>query len=576
MRKTLEIMTLLVALLFSSNKVKAEELTRKQPQTIERTLREGISKPKIDINFNYKTESKQKVIDYKMSETTLWTGWGYPLWRESDTPKLSEIEKQEVKDILKDIKNEEINSYQELVEAGKNLLLQNQKLDLLATIGGSLGKFNYENSNMKVTSQEEFFDKFQDSLESGKKNGLGNCRHIHSYIEQLANDLGIKSAAVSGISENGLGHIYDILKVEDGTAIIDYSNLLIMPTKNIEKALQIYQKNMGTIVFEHSFFEDTEFKYRLITKDGKNLRDFMEYDSSSESLKNALIEEITPQANLVINFNIEDFLTSVEGNLFGFFLKAGEIRGDSDSPLEKITLIQAGFKRNFSTPKIIDIKSDVSLIEGNISQDTKFKDNKILGIKGNLILSTNNKKGFNFSSRIAGNTFISSLIFGYTKNFLSSGVFSDFILGGGVSYKIPIKDINVKPYATSQFALFPEDIGTYKYMPKLSELTAGTVFNFKIPDKFSLSLEPYYLKRIWEQKFGGKIELENKHIGINAEGYITKSNYEFCPDKYGFDIGSYLNLKNLTFKVKYKIDNVNYDGEIENQQALDIGTSIKF
>ena len=236
MRKTLEIMTLLVALLFSSNKVKAEELTRKQPQTIERTLREGISKPKIDINFNYKTESKQKVIDYKMSETTLWTGWGYPLWRESDTPKLSEIEKQEVKDILKDIKNEEINSYQELVEAGKNLLLQNQKLDLLATIGGSLGKFNYENSNMKVTSQEEFFDKFQDSLESGKKNGLGNCRHIHSYIEQLANDLGIKSAAVSGISENGLGHIYDILKVEDGTAIIDYSNLLIMPTKNIEKA----------------------------------------------------------------------------------------------------------------------------------------------------------------------------------------------------------------------------------------------------------------------------------------------------------------------------------------------------
>ena len=117
--------------MFSSLNATAEEI--KPKPTIERTLEQKASKPKISINFNYKTESEQKFIDYQISKTKLWTSSQYPLWRESDIPELSQIEKQEVKNIMRDIKDQNINSYQELVEASKNFS-ENQKLDLTSTL----------------------------------------------------------------------------------------------------------------------------------------------------------------------------------------------------------------------------------------------------------------------------------------------------------------------------------------------------------------------------------------------------------------------------------------------------------
>ena len=418
----------------------------------------------------------------------------------------------------------------------------------------------------KIFPQDDFFYKMQDSLESGDKNGLGVCKHLSTHLEQLANDFGIKAATVSGISKNGRGHAYNILKLQDGTAIIDYGNILTTNTKNIEKTLQTYQKNNGTSVFQHLFFEDSKFKYEFLTKDGKHFLDLVEYDKSSEPLKVELLSDFKSESDLTIALNHGTFSKSIDLNYFGFFVKIGKIIGGLSSPLHKMSLFQAGFKRKFSIPKIIKIEPDISLIYGNLLQDKELKDKRVFGINNSFSIATNNKKGLNLSSRVNWNLF-------------STGdypLFYDIKFGGGVSYKIPIKRVDIEPYFIMQFGIFPKDLGTCTHEPKLSELTIGTMFNIKAFKDINLSFDLYYLKKIWEQEFGGNAKFESKKFEINAGAYATKSNYEFCPDKYGVKVGLNLMLENLTIGANYKLEGTNYDGEIENQSSLEVRTSVRF
>ena len=521
--------TTLLSLLFNPLKATAEETIPKQPLAIERTLEEEISKPKIEINFNYKIESEQKGADYSELSTT---------------------------NLTCPINIINISSYQELITQSTSLL-EREKLILASKISSLLG-YDLNLQDIEVMSQDDFFYNLQNFLP------VGVCRHIATHAERYLNDIGIKSAAVSGKS-NRVGHVYDISKIENGTAIIDYNIIFIVDTKNIEKTLEAYQKYKRNTTFQHLFFEDAEFKYRLITKDGKNFLDFIEYDESQEPLKNALIQDFKSEPYFKANISLEDFLTSAEFNLFGLFLKAGEIRGNSNSALEKLTLFQTGFKRNFSffNNKII-INPDLSFIFGQIFQNA-LDNPKILGINGNLIFATNREKGFNLSSRIAGNLLSA-------KN---SSLFYDAIFGTGISYRIPIKNINIEPYVTSQFAFFPKDIGTYAYRPKLSELTGGTNIDIKF-NNVNLSIDPYYLWRIGEQGFGGSIKFEGKNLGIKAEGDATWSNYEFNPDKINLKIGPYLNLGKLHIGMDYELERTNYDKEIDNQHLFGLEGTVKF
>lgn len=56
---------------------------------------------------------------------------------------------------------------------------------------------------------------------------------------------------------------------------------------------------------------------------------------------------------------------------------------------------------------------------------------------------------------------------------------------------------------------------------------------------------------------------------------MTKSNYAFCPDKFGFDaelsvsINKYFNLK-----AKYKTERTDYDGEKENNDSFSLTAGI--
>ncbi len=573
MRKTLEILALSALLLFPFNKgtnVIAEDIKPKQA---------------IELTVNYGTQSKQKPVDSSASKSAIYldsNGVYLDSIRDANVPELTLNEENQVKDIISDIQNQNINSYQDLITASQNLS-ESQKLLLSSITSHLLYGFNYDIDllHSEIGSQDDFFDSLQDSLVSGDQNSLGTCGHIATHVERFLNNLGIKSAAVSGFSENGIRHVYGVSKIENKTAIVDSYNILIIDTKNIKKSLQAYQKHIGTTALEHLFFEDTEFQYRLLTNDGENFLDFIEYDESSNPLKNSLIQDFKPETYFKTNISLEDFLTSAEFNLFGLFLKTGEIRGNSNSALEKLTLSQIGFKRGLLTPyinnkllnfvignKIIDINGNI--VSGNLFQDTKLVNNKVQGIMWDLIFATNNEKGFNFSFR---HNYTHPKIKPETNE---HSLFYDYGAGAGISYKLSVKNTNIQPYSVSQFNLFKKNIDIQEIGLYFSELVAGSVFDIKIPNKFSFSIEPYYIKRIWEQGFGGKAELGIKGVGINAEGQITKSDYEFCPDKYNFSIGPSLRLGNLKVEANYQREGTNYDGEKEHKESLNINGSLNF
>ena len=526
-------------------------------------------KPELELIVNYETETSQSPIDYSTSINAYFPTWnlegtptGGSLWSNSSLTNDEEIQ---IETLMSDIQNNNITSYQEFLEASQNLS-ENQQLVLASAIGNLLNRFNYDINLIfnEVKSQEDFFSQLQDSLINDEDNSIGTCGHFATHLERFLNDVGVRAAAVTGISDNGVGHAYDIAKIENGTAIVDSYNILTTDTKNIEKTLQAYQKYTGVATLQHLFFEDAEFEYRLITQEGKHLLDFVEYDESSVPLKNSLINSPESQCKVTVTLNLEDSLTSFEQNLIGFFVKVGEIRGDNSSPLEKINLSQIGFKRNFSILDLMNINTDLSLISGGFIQDAEIANNTLFGAKGNLIINTNNEEGLNFTSRIAGN---------YIQN--KYPLFHDFILGAGTSYTTSIDNLSIKPYLVSQFSFFPNNLGNYQFRPRLTELTSGISLNSNSNDA-NFSIAPYYLWRIWEQGFGGQINLGTEGVGVNAGGQITFSTYDFCPDKYNLRVGAHLNLGNLEVRANLQTEATNYDGEKETQESFNIQGSIKY
>lgn len=546
----------------------AEKIKPKPP--IELSLEKKVSQPQISINFDFKTQNEQNPVSYQTSETIFNNQSGY-LWRSSNIPELTPEDGLEAENVLRDISNikgGDINSYQEFLNV-YSPLSENQKIVLLSAIGNLLNKFNYDMDflNSIVLSQDEFFQKFQYSLQSGVENGLGVCKHIASHLEKLANDSGMRASAVSGI-RNDIGHMFVILKTEEGSAVCDSFYTLITKTKNIEKVLRVYQKDDGTTAFDHMFFEDSKFKYRIITDDGRTFLDFIGYDESPETLKKILLNDtIDNKANLIIDISKSDYLTSLGINYHGFFVKGGEILGKDFSPLQEMDLIQAGFRRGFPFPNI-SIYPDINFLLSNMIQDRKPSNNGLIGLTGNFIVKTNNEKGFNFASRLGGNF---SLISASPYS-----PFSDLTIEGAGSYTIPLGDrTTITPYSILKSNFLPHDAGTFFYQPKLSELGLGGLFDIK-SGKTGFSINPYYSWRIWEQEFGMSAEIKTEHFGLRARGYVTKPSYDFCPEKSGFNAGLTLKTKNSSVGVDYSVDRENYDGEIDMNHKLGVSAGVKY
>jgi hypothetical protein len=518
-------------------------------------------KPKIELTLNSEIEIPREGVEYYDSFAYFNRDNNSLIVGENSTLTPEEI--TGVENILKDVKNGNIHSYSEFLQASAGLS-EEQKVILFAAIGGGLmaGSYDYSYPDNPVFSQNDYFSSWQNYLQTGNKNLLGVCRHLASNLEQTANDMGIRASAVTGTSRGG-GHAYVLLKLKDGTAIVDYSGILDLKTKNIEKVLDTYQKYLNSIAFQHLFFEDTQFKYRLITKDGKNFLRFIGYDESSDTLKDSLIHDDKPSADITCISNIDTYQTSVELNLLGFFEKVGEIRGDSLSPMDKMIIAQAGYKNKFLIADFIRMSHEYSVVIGSPVPGSKMG---IWGINGSLMIGTKRQEGLNFNSRIAAD-----LVEGE-----HTALFNDALAEVGLSYSVPITDkFKIESYLTSQFALFPTDIGPYTYNPVLNECIIGTVFDINFPYNFNLSVDPYYSRKIWEHEFGANIKLKNKNFELDLEGSLSRSAYDFCPNKYNIGTDLSFNIKNFKFDIGYK-DKITDYGEIENNHSFSLKADFKY
>ena len=271
--------------LFGAPKITAQEI---KPISIEHILDNANSttahNPKVDLIFNYGLESKAEALGYLKGFTYF---GGETLVRDANVPEINLEETSQIESLIKGIKSNNVNSYPELVELSKNLS-ESQKIVLFASLSQLLYAGSYiDNSPLnKVESQEIFFKNLQNFLSTHNQSPLGVCPQFPTYIERLANDTGIKTTAVTGTREDR-GHVSDILKLKEGIGIVDGGIILIAKTKNIEKILSAYQKSVDSSVFQHLFFEDNKFRYMLISKDGRNFLNFVEYDASSNPIKNS-------------------------------------------------------------------------------------------------------------------------------------------------------------------------------------------------------------------------------------------------------------------------------------------------
>jgi hypothetical protein len=474
-------------------------------------------------------------------------------------------EKKQVEDLLINVKSGAIDSYDALVSSSTGFS-QDQRLALLAAIANSsYDGYDYGLLSKGVLSQEDFFEKLQ-SIFNGHDETIGVCRHIGSNVEQLANDIGLRAAAVTGTS-GGIGHVYDIVKLDNGTAIVNGGNILITDTKNIERMLEMYQKDDGSPVFHHLFFEDSRLKYELITKDGRNFLDFIGYDESTDKLEESLIEKQKPRMPVTMSFKTNDQMLSTGVNFLGFFGKLGELHGDVNSPIEKMKLVQVGYDYGFSFPDILDINCTLSGIVGDSIQKDGLEISPI-GADLDLMINTNKETGLNLSSRLKGNIFTTT----------DSTYFYDLALQAGVSYKFQIKNAKITPYALGEFSLLPSDLGTYIYLPAFTEAKSGVVFQIPISKsgEQSLLIQPSYSYKPSEHEIDLSLKLKGKDVELYANGSLIKSLYDFNPDRLGIDAGVSASFGPFALKAGYKDEWQNYDGEIDDNYSLYVQGKIKF
>jgi hypothetical protein len=457
---------------------------------------------------------------------------------------------------IADIKNGVINSYSDLIKASSTLT-ENQKLVLGSVIANLLYGYSYDRDyNGIIKNEDIFFEDLQKALNK-EETSFGLCRHISSSIETMLNKMGLNAAAVEGSSGDN-GHVYNLVKLSEGTALVDSYEIFITKSKNIEKLLQEYQKEKKAVQFQHWFFENGKLKYSFITKDGERfLKTIMDYDTSLNPTKDYLLNK-SPSPHIDFKVSKDDKAYSFLANSFGIYIRGG-IFSEELSPDNETNTLQFGFKRKFTLPNIMSIAPDASILFGN-------GDNTLFGANYGLTLSTDNEKGINASLKYSGGI----------VNRPNATIFNKNAFSGGISYTLPLNFLKIEPYLLSQFSFIPDNLGEsyYHQILKPTEFQAGLRLSLPIK-KGMLVFEPNYTNRMWEDEFGGKLSVVLNNLNLNLEGEVSKSTYGFCPDKANLKAGVKVSYKNLDLEGNYKGELKDYDGEKDIYHSFSAGLKVK-
>jgi len=533
----------------------------------------------LEINQISESNSVRQFPDYIKTGASLFKS---KLYYYSNLPITSEGA-AEVYNILMDIEKGKIDSTSDFISETKNLS-EIEKLAIISSIGQAMYNYGYVkgSENEVMPLNESFWEKLV-NLFMGYSEKIGVCRHIGELEAEIANNIGLIAAPVSGMSSNNIGHVYVISKLEDGTAIIDGGYIFLIDTKNIEKALDIYQYSACSLVFYHNLFKNSKWARTIITEDGKKYLDFIGYDPTTGGLEEALFNNIPKVTPLSLNFIDKDYLSAGELNVSGLFAKIGNIKGDSLSPMRDIDLAQLGYKGNLITSEPIFrrmfkgifsgdiiIAPTVSFFGGIVNKDNPATElsNEIFGISGNLIASYNGvANGLNLSSRVAGNT---------AYNGEMSSVFYDVSLETGASYGFSLGKSVIRPYLLAQFKNLPFDLGTGTYLPQFTEAKGGISLTSPITKNSSVSFTPSFAYRPYEYEFSADAKLETKCMDIGIELKKANKTYEFAPDRNEIELETTAKINdNFNITAKYEQELEDY-GEISGTSSLSVTGKIKY
>jgi hypothetical protein len=480
-----------------------------------------------DLLLNFNGELPQNILDY--SKITCFT-----------SPDFYNL----YSTIIGDITSGEISSYDDLLNSSSSLT-ENQKILLASAAANQLYGFAYDyDYNGIVKNKNIFFEDLQKAF-NREKTSFGLCRHISSSIETMLNDMKITAASVEGSSEDS-GHAFVIAKLNEGLAMIDSYEIFSTPSKNVEKLLEFYQKSKNALQFQHWFYNGGEFKYSFITKDGERfLKNIIDYDPSLNPTKDSLLNKPV-FSNMEVKISKDNEFFSFLTSFFGSYLRIGMF-GEELSLNNKTYTLQAGFKKQFTIPKIISITPDASLFFGDGG-------NYLLGTNYGLTLATDNEKGINASLKYSGGI----------VNKPDATLFTQNAFSGGISYTLPLTSLKIEPYLLSQFSFIPDNQGESYHHPVLkpNEFQAGLRLSFPIKN-MALVFEPNYTNRPWENEFGAKLKVGTGIVNCNLEASVSKSGYEFCPDKLKIKSGIDVLINNLTIGAGYNAEGTNYEGERE-------------
>ncbi|MDE1848738.1 MAG: hypothetical protein KGH55_01765 [Nanoarchaeota archaeon] len=481
-----------------------------------------------------------------------------------------------VQEILGDLKDNSIMSYQQLVDQTKKTTTNNQ-LMFLSAVSDLLYKYSYNPLSISNPSTSDLFKVLQEDVKTTfTASPLGTCRQISSAVQQFAEDLGYKSAVVTILNGLNGNHADNLISTPDGIAIINSSQLSITKTNNVEEAMRMYQKSINSVLFQTWMYRDNKLESMLIFPEGQGFIDFLGYDPSIRSLERELLGAERHQSSVRLNIGTEENSISAESILGVINTKIGLVLFPYYN--KQMFIVQGGLGKDFRLDSL-DIYSKISAFTGDVSGQPQG--GNVIGFQGRVGINTKNEEGINAALSMGGNdSFINSIFNPLPGTPPWWSIFNDFNISGGLTYKIPFISQKISgiisPYGIVQYFLAPKDLGTFSYIPQLEELRGGLKTNAKTQGGIIFEVNPFYFWRMDEYGGGIKIGSNDQRLDIKMDLRASKSTYEFNPNKYGMDIGVSFKTGKWKVGVNGTTEVEDYSGKLYPKISINASGSLEF
>ncbi len=372
------------------------------------------------------------------------------------------------------------------------------KLTALSLIGQEAEEnYEFERDDIFNMDYERTETEIQEAIrdETGK---AGICADIHYFISKCAERLGFKGVGESHVSQTGGDHLISFLRTErDGIAFVDYGNVYLTKTNNLEDALSLYQQRQGVVSFFHGIATD-RYLFTIVTPEGKAFREFTGMYPDLEDL----VED--ERKNEGIELDVSNSRSSIQLQRGNFTIKAGRLNTDLKDPMKSAYIEMARY--NFPFIQEIGI--------GHL------RIHETSGIKNSIFLTSKFRKGIhikNFSGYLGVNTSIDQGILSDDQNVRQSVILPEANLDAGLNGDLRL--LNIYLLNRLSLSLNSPTLQVTKLINKETALGIRVGNKNTLTQEVGVDDKEYYLNT--------NLTLNNDLFSLMLEGKLTKSKYPY-------------------------------------------------